>query len=219
MWGYERRRGRRGRTPGGSWGRDAIQFLPLVPGFANEQIKGLLPRAGWQEARQGCLGRARPVRAPSRSAGLCRVPVVAVAGQKVLSPYPSPSPHASRQAEASQAPRLFNTWRKAWVGCLAGLIAPLFSHAACWKSPRVSHSPLCVTRVPVQVGPGRRERAQGVKTTSPFLGGSTAAFSECPCSSPHPGLPPLAPELVACCCSGHTWPTRVARSLRHQSDM
>lgn len=35
-----------------SWGRDAIQFLPLVPGFANEQIKGLLQQAGWQEARQ-----------------------------------------------------------------------------------------------------------------------------------------------------------------------
>lgn len=35
-----------------SWGKDAIQFLPLVPAFANEQIKGLLQGAGWQEARQ-----------------------------------------------------------------------------------------------------------------------------------------------------------------------
>lgn len=55
-----------------SRGRDAIQFLPLVPGFANEQIKGLLQGAGWQEARQSCLERAQPVQGPFRFAGLCR---------------------------------------------------------------------------------------------------------------------------------------------------
>lgn len=47
-----------------SWGRDAIQFLPLVPGFANEQIKGLLQGAGWQEARLSCLERTRLVQGP-----------------------------------------------------------------------------------------------------------------------------------------------------------
>lgn len=59
-----------------SQGRDAIQFLPLVPGFANELIKGLLQRAGWQEARQSCLGRARPVWGLFCFAGLCHVLMV-----------------------------------------------------------------------------------------------------------------------------------------------
>ena len=59
-----------------SWGRDALQFLPLIPGFANEQIKGLQQQAGWQEARQSCLGRAQPVQGPFRFARLCRVLVV-----------------------------------------------------------------------------------------------------------------------------------------------
>lgn len=54
-----------------SRGRDAIQFLPLVPGFANEQIKGLLQGAGWQEARQSCLERAQPIQGPFRFAELC----------------------------------------------------------------------------------------------------------------------------------------------------
>lgn len=33
-----------------------------------------------------------------------------LAGQKVLSPFPSLSPHAFHQAETSQMSRLFKTW-------------------------------------------------------------------------------------------------------------
>lgn len=112
-----------------SWGRDAIQFLPLVPGFANEQIKGLLQQAGWQEARLICLRGTQTFQGQFCFAGLCCVQVMILSGwsESPLA-FPSPSLHTYHQGETSEMSRLFKTGLNAWIGCSANLTVPLLSH-------------------------------------------------------------------------------------------